>query len=71
MIDNSDNPSCEECGCKGNRECGCLPVNENWGCALGDDLVCKCCEELGVEENKKRWHPENKKDAEKIELFNN
>lgn len=55
MIDNSDNPKCEECGCGGNQECGALPMDSKMACALGDDLVCMCCSILGKEKNMKRW----------------
>lgn len=51
---NEGNPPCEECGCRGNMECGSFPVNENMMCALGEDLVCMCCDKLGKEENMKR-----------------
>ena len=57
---------CESCGCTGNSECGCEPLNNEKMCTLDRFGVCYCCREIGAEANIRRWtYNENQ-----CELFN-
>lgn len=58
---------CQECGCIGNRSCGCEPVSEVWQCTLNEWLICRCCIDLGKEKNMARW-PENNIKPDSIQI---
>ena len=54
MIEDNVCP-CEECGCLGNCECGCEPVDKEVGCGLNQLLECGCCAAIGKNKNMLRW----------------
>ena len=47
---------CETCGCNGNSECGCEPLNTDMVCALDARGICGCCNAIGADANKRRWN---------------
>lgn len=66
-ISSGDWPVCDGCGCNGNSECGCEPLNDDMVCMLDQRGICGCCGKIGTAANKRRWTF----NPDQIDIFNN